>query len=290
MQSDELELVEKLTGARKDEIKFSDDGFLSRGYVVDDGKIVFKFRKSPEVSYQNEIEVLDFVNSLDLDINLQEVGWKPEDDAYLGLYGVQGKALEEMDLDDAVQELIGKQLGRFLKKLHAAEKKDAEACTLEAEIEAWQKRYQRDAKEALAKYFSTEELARIDNLMMVELPAELRRLGEKLVFSHGDLGDGNIFIDDSGEVGVIDFNGSCYLDEAADFMDVQEERICKAMLEEYGADETLRRKVAIRRAIRPIFVIGTYAKADRKTELEGFARQIRTTLERIYVQGCYLFS
>lgn len=281
MQSDELELVEKLTGARKDEIKFSDDGFLSRGYVVDDGKIVFKFRKSPEVSYQNEIEVLDFVNSLDLDINLQKVGWKPEDDAYLGLYGVQGKALEEMDLDDAVQKLIGKQLGRFLKKLHAAEKKDAEACTLEAEIEAWQKRYQRDAKEALAKYFSTEELARIDNLMMVELPAELRRLGEKLMFSHGDLGDGNIFIDDSGEVGVIDFNGSCYLDEAADFMDVQEERICEAMLEEYGADETLRRKVAIRRAIRPIFVIGTYAKANRKTELEGFARQIRTTLERI---------
>ncbi len=98
------------------------------------------------------------------------------------------------------------------------------------------------------------------------------------MFSHGDLGDGNIYIDENGQVGVIDFNESGYLDEAADFMDIMDADICGAMLDRYGADETLRRKVEIRRAVRPMFVIGTYAELG-EAAMEPFLRQLRAWLK-----------
>ena len=37
-------------------------------------------------------------------------------------------------------------------------------------------------------------------------------------------------MDQDGKVGVIDFNETCYLDEAADFMDVNDNKLCVEML------------------------------------------------------------
>lgn len=99
------------------------------------------------------------------------------------------------------------------------------------------------AKKTLAKYFNSEELVHIDKLMMGEMPHTLHELGEKLVFSHADLGDGNIFIDSDGKIGLIDFNEAGYIDEASDFMDITDDALCSVMLDIYGADENLRRKV-----------------------------------------------
>ena len=41
----ELQIVSDLTGVNKGDIEFSDDGFLSRGYIIGNGRIVFKFKK-----------------------------------------------------------------------------------------------------------------------------------------------------------------------------------------------------------------------------------------------------
>ena len=85
-------------------------------------------------------------------------------------------------------------------------------------------------------------------------------------------------VDEAGNVGVIDFSEMLYLDEAADFMDTRDEDICRAMLDAYGAGGNLRRKVFIRRLIRPVFVIGTYAFDERKKETDLLAEQIRKTI------------
>lgn len=276
MIQDEINIVRRLTGAEKKRIQFSDNGFLSRGYVVDDGRVVFKFKKDSDVSYKNEIKVLEYIRTLDLGVNLQRVGWKSEDDSYLGLHGVPGQSLEGLNMTPAQKQEAGRQLGLFLKKLHAAKPRGGIVYRLEDEIRAWEERFI-SGRTILETCFETEEMNNINRFIMHEAPKELRMLGERLVFSHGDLGEGNIYIDDSGNVGIIDFNESGFLDEAADFMDIDDDCLCEEMLTYYGADETLRKKVRLRRSLRSMFVIGTYAERG-ETAIQKYIQKIRAWL------------
>lgn len=273
----EIEIIKKLTGVDESRICFSDDGFLSRGYVIDGGRLVFKFKKNSDVTYVDEIRNLDYLNKQNLGIHLQKVAFKAEDDSYLGIYGVSGVSLEGCGINDTLRISIGRQLGEFLKKLHALEPKTETVYTLESLIKAWQARYA-EAKKTLIKYFDSAELARIDALMMREMPDTLRGLGEKRVFSHADLGNENVFVDCEGKIGIIDFNESGYIDEASDFMDITDDRLCSVMLDTYGADENLRKKVEMQRRIRPIFVLDVYADRDDHT-VQNLVRQIRERLD-----------
>lgn len=278
MVSEELQIVSNLTGIAPEKIKFSDDGFLSRGYIIDNGRIVFKFKRKPDVSYKNEIRMLNFVNSLNLNINLQKVGWISEDDNYLGIYGVIGKSLESLNLTDDKREAYSKQIGSFLQKLHSVEFQDAEKLSVNEELEAWQDRFE-GSKDLLSHYFSSEEIEKMNDFVYSFATAKLASLGEKMVFSHGDLGMGNIFVDDNDKIGIIDFSESVYLDEAADFMDIEDDRLCQEVLNAYNADNTLREKVAIRRTFRPMFVIGTYRNRP-ENEIMGFVDKIREWLNQ----------
>lgn len=273
----EIEIIKNLTGVDESRIHFCDDGFMSRGYVIDGGRLVFKFKKSSDTTYVYEIQNLDYLNRQNLGVNLQRVAFKTEDDRYLGLYGVPGISLEQYTMDDASYSAIGRQLGEFLRKLHSLEPKIRTLYPLNELIKVWQARYMK-AKQTLTKYFSTEETARIDMLMMREMPDTLQGLGEKQVFSHADLGDGNVFVDSEGKVGVIDFNESGYIDEASDFMDISDDNLCSVMLDTYGADENLRKKVEMQRRIRPIFVLDVYADRDEKT-VQKIVRQIKNRLK-----------
>ncbi len=272
MKEGELRIIERLTGILPERIKLADDGFWSRGYVIDNGRIVFKFKKSPEVSYETEAKVLDFIKSLDFDINVQKVGWVAPDDSYLGVHGVVGKSLELLENLD--YRSIGRQLADALRKLHQAHLDEAEVITVNEEIQAWQKRYQK-SREELGKYFSEEELAQMDMFIMEVIPTKLKRLGEKMVFSHGDLGDGNIFVDSNGKVGIIDFSEMCYLDEAADFMDVSSNDLREQMLKFYGANENLREKVELRVLVRPLFVLGDYIKRNDIAKVKRLVARIK---------------
>lgn len=84
------EIIESLTCRKREEITFSDNGFLSYGYIIGDGEIIFKFKKNETVSYQNEIEILNYINSRKLGVNLQKCAFASHDDSYLGIYGVRG--------------------------------------------------------------------------------------------------------------------------------------------------------------------------------------------------------
>lgn len=269
----EVEIIKKLTGVEENRISFRDDGFMSRGYVIDGGRLVFKFKKRPDTTYVHEAKNLDYLNKQSLGVNLQSVAFKAEDNSYLGIYGVPGVSLEQYALTDASRITIGRQLGKFLRKLHSLKPETGIVYPLDELIEVWQDRYAK-ARKTLEKYLNASELADIDELMTREMPNTLRELGEKRVFSHADLGDANIFIDSDGSVGVIDFNESGYIDEASDFMDITDNELCAVMLDTYGADENLRKKVEMQRRIRPIFVLDVYSERDEET-VQKLIRQIR---------------
>lgn len=277
MKDDELQIIEQLTGVAQERIKLADDGFWSRGYVIDDGRIVFKFKKVPGVSYVSEIRTLEFVGSLSLGVSLQRVGWVSPDDRYLGVYGVVGRPLETVSQLD--YQSVGAQLAFALRKLHQAHPEGAEILTLDEELSAWQGRYMR-SHDRLLDYFSEKELVRLDRIMFEVVPAKLKRLGENIVYSHGDLGDGNIIIDDNGKVGIIDFSEMCYLDEAGDFMDVSSDELRRVMLDVYGADEILREKVKLRVMARPMIVLGDYVKRGEVKRVERMVVKIRRILEK----------
>ncbi len=276
MVTTEIEIIKNLIGVDESRIRFSDDGFMSRGYIIDGGRLVFKFKKRSDTTYVYEIQNLDYLNQQNLGVNLQSVAFKAEDDRYLGIYGVPGISLEQYTIDDVSCIAIGRQLGEFLRKLHSLEPKIKTVYPLNELIKVWQARYAK-AKKTLIKYFDAEEAAYIDMLMMREMPDALQELGENRVFSHADLGDGNIFVDNDGKVGIIDFNESGYIDEASDFMDITDDNLCSVMLDSYGADENLRKKVEIQRRIRPIFVLDVYADRDEDA-VQKIVRQIKNHL------------
>lgn len=274
MKDHELQTIEQLTEVSPNQIKLADDGFWSRGYVIDNGRIVFKFKKSPEVKYEPEIKALEFINSLNLGINTQKVGWISPDDSYLGIYGVVGQSLDSLSNPD--YQSIGTQLASVLRKLHQVHPENAEVFTLDKELAAWQERYQK-SHESLTDYFSEEEIARFDKFVFETIPTRLKELGENIVYSHGDLGDGNIFVDSEGKVGIIDFSEMCYFDEAGDFMDVSSEKLRTEMLDAYGADDTLREKVRLRVLVRPFIVFGDYVRRGDT----GQVKQLVAKMKRI---------
>ena len=275
MDNSELDIIVNLTGVTKDKIKFSDDGFLSRGYIIDNGRIVFKFKKFPDVSYKNEIEILNYINSLSLNVNIQKVGWISEDDSYLGLYGIPGVSLEKMNLSSEYCETFGRELATFLKLLHTSKNENLGLFKITDEITAWQDRFEK-SKPVLSVYFNESELSKMGSFIYQNIPERLKALGEKYVFSHGDLGLGNIFVNENSNLGVIDFSESMYLDESADFMDIENDELIEKVLDFYGADQNLREKVKLRRDIRPMFVIGTYK--NRPEEIMRFVQRIRNWL------------
>ena len=271
-----FEIIENLTDRKPEEIVFSDQGFLSYGYIINNGEIIFKFKKNPSVSYRNEIELLNFLNAQNLCVKLQKVAYISPDDSYVGLYGVKGETIENKELSLETKKSIGFKLGEFLKTLHSLSPDCEGICTLPYELTAWQDRFIK-SEEIIKRYFTESETEKLHKFMFEVAPKKLLSLGENYVFSHADLGECNILLDSEDNIGVIDFNESGYADEAADFMDIEDDEICFSALDSYGADEVLREKVKIRRLVRPLFVIETYSQRGESYFLK-YIQKIRENI------------
>ena len=224
MQQDEVEIVKYLAEVNSDKIAFSDLGAFSRCYIIDNGKKVFKFKKRADAGYHNEAQALIYLKDKPLGVKIQSVGWQDEEDRFLGLYGVTGKSIKETSLNEDEKTKIAKTLADFIFKLRQLTPEKASSSHLADEIKTWQKRFERSLP-ILNRFFSESEMSKIKNYMLEEMPKELLDLGEKLVFSHGDLWENNIFINEDHEVGVIDFSDSGYYDEAAEVMYFEDDEL-----------------------------------------------------------------
>ena len=238
----EKEMVLELTGATEDQVALHDDGYWSRAYVVNGGEFVVKFPKYDTVDYGNEAAFLHLISGMDLPVNIQKLIWLAEDGRCLAVHGVRGTPLSELEnLTTNQKRTIGKQIGLFLKQLHAI-KPDFSGKNLDEELHEYRIAYD-DCADFYAKHFSKEEQAALDFLMHTYLPTERRGFGENLVFCHADIWEPNILLDENGKVGIIDCSNAGFFDEAADFC-VEDAVLRGFILEYYGADDILCKKVA----------------------------------------------
>jgi len=238
---DEISKVVELTGATEEQIVFHDDGYWSRAYVVNGGEFVVKFPKYDTVNYESEAAFLNLISTMTLPINTQKLKWIAEDNRCITLLGVKGTPLSKLEnLTTQQKQSIGKQIGEFLKLLHSL-KIDFSGQSLCDELFSYKTAYD-DCVDFFVRHFSKGERDALDYLMYTYLPTMRKNLGENLVFSHADIFEPNIFLDDSGKVGITDCGNAGYFEEAADFC-VEDEALRGFILDYYGASETLRKKV-----------------------------------------------
>lgn len=235
---DEIKIVMELSGADQNRIEISEIGWTSRVYIVDGGKIVFKFPRNAKFreDCKQEIAALKLIKEQKFSINVPILNWTTEDNSYFGFYGVEGKPLKTIidRLSEQQKIEIGTQLGEFLKQLHTIKSYgNIEKQTLEEQLEEYQDWYKKD-KVLLKDFFSESEVKKIDVFFASEAPKAMKGVGE-LVFCHGDLDYNNTLINDKNHVGVIDFGDAKLYDKSQDFRGMDDEVLREAMISAYGS-------------------------------------------------------
>jgi aminoglycoside phosphotransferase (APT) family kinase protein len=265
----ELETVRRLAGlADTDAIELNEAGWTSRVYLVDGGRYVVKFPRSERVKleYRKEVAFLQAIAEIEFEVLLPRLCWVEDNFAYVGYEGIVGQSLEALleSADERFKKSIGRQLGGFLKQLHAVKNGAAIVRTLDEEIDEYQRKYAL-ARTYCATILAEKELFALDRHVQIELPDAMRRLGRAEVLSHGDLGFWNMLVDADGVLGIIDF-GDCGLwDHSRDFAVFTEQVILNEALRIYGDTDLLRQKIALRQASLPLLELHYYlGKADER--------------------------
>jgi len=280
----ELALVRQILGlGEHSNVKYEDDGWDSRVYLVNGGEAVFKFPRSPEtkMQYQREVRVLDAVQTIDSPILIPLLEWRGPDLQWFGYKGIVGKQLSSClsGLDADAKRSVGRQLGVFLRKLHTCRFEDIPVNSVEKEIAQYQEKY-RLAVPALDKLTAIERRV-TQSFFFDVLPHKLRELGGELRVTHGDLGPWNIILTDHHQLGVIDFGDVSYQDPSKDFSGFGDETILAAALAAYGADDWLREKAWLRIKAFPILDVPFYLG---KGDLPGMQACLEL-VRRLIVRG-----
>ena len=247
-RNDELEIVKKLTGVNDESrIEINEIGWTSRAYIVDGGRIVFKFPRNAKFREEckNEIVALKLIKEQKFCLRVPVLNWTTEDNFYFGFYGVEGKPLREVigDLNKTQKIEIGTQIGEFLRQLHEIKTcGDMRAQTLEEQALEYQNWY-RKGRGLLIKFFSEAELKRIDDFFTHKVSKSM--IGtDKLVFCHGDLDYNNTLIDSENRVGIIDFGDAGLYDKSQDFRGMDDEILLDTMMKTYGGAEVISKAAA----------------------------------------------
>jgi len=247
-EKNEIEIVNRLTGVSdKSRIEKSEIGWTSRVYVIDGGKIVFKFPRNAKFREEckNEITTLKLIREQKLCLNVPILNWTTEDNSYFGFYGVTGVPLREVidGLSEEQKIEIGTQIGEFLRQLHGIKTcGDIKAQTLEEQALEYQNWY-RKGRDLLIEFFNETELMRIDDFFAYEVPKCMVGAGE-LVFCHGDLDYNNTLIGSENRVGIIDFGDAGLYDRSQDFRGMDDKVLRESMIKAYGGDEVISKTVA----------------------------------------------
>jgi len=246
--TDEIEIVKRLTNIYEDyRIRVNEIGWTCRAYIVDEGRIVFKFPRNARFREESrhEVDVLNLIKEQKFCLKVPVLNWTTEDNSYFGFYGVIGKPLREIigGLSDEQKIDIGMQLGNFLQQLHGIRVYDQKKKqTLEEQVMDYQNRY-RKGKDSLLTYFCESEIMRIDFFFTHEVPSSMVGTDE-LVFCHGDLDYNNTLIDSKNQVGVIDFGDAGLYDRSQDFRGMDDEILQESMIKAYGDSEVISKAAA----------------------------------------------
>ena len=278
----ELKIVKQLTGVEDNRIEVSEIGWTSRVYIIDGGKVVFKFPRNAKFREEckQEVAVLKLIKEQVFSLNVPVLNWTTDDNTYFGFYGVEGKPLGEVidSLSEQQKIEIGTRLGEFLKQLHGIKNcGDIKAQTLEEQTAEYQDWYRKD-RDLLKEFFSELELKTIDDFFAYEVPECMTGTGE-LVFCHGDLDYNNTLINGNNQVGVIDFGDARFYDRSQDFRGMDDEILREAMIKAYGGDEVIS-KAAAETTSKMIDVLNMLYCIEQKdlVGINAFLRRIRSKI------------
>ena len=237
-----------------DEIRFEDEGWDSRVYLVNGGEAVFKFPRSAEiqVGYAREIAVLRMVESRDLAVRTPKVRWVGPGHSYFGYLGIPGRTLENVGLLPPEERgQIGRMLGRAARELHTLEIPGMRVMSIDDEIAYFQQKYLLAAP-VVGQHFSARQRLALDEFYSEFMPAEMTRLGGEPRLCHGDLGPWDVVVGTDASVGIIiDFGDVCQCDRSKDLIGLFDPVMLDAALGAYGDSERLREKIAVRAKALP---------------------------------------
>ncbi len=257
----EISLVRSLAGLPDDEaVRFEEEGWDSRVYVVDGGAIVFKFPRTPEAraAYVDEIAILRVLGGGDGRVVVPTVEWVGPDESYVGYRGIVGHQLGRVGASLAVadQRLIGRDLGAFLTTLHATDPSGFAVVSVDDEIRQFTHKFAA-SRDAIEPEFTRPEWNRLVEFFSVRLPESMHALGSEPRVCHGDLGPYNLILRDDGRIGAIDFADVGVFDAAKDFIGLNAVML-DAALDVYGGSDALQAKVEIRGIALPALDLPFY--------------------------------
>ena len=247
-EKEELEIVKLLTGVNDESrVEKNGIGWTSRVYIIDGGKIVFKFPRNAKFREEcrHEVAALKLLQDQKFCLSVPVLNWTAEDNSYFGFYGVIGKPLREVinGISGKQKVDIGTQIGEFLRQLHGIKNYgDMKAQTLEEQALEYQNWYKK-GRDLLMEFFSETELFRIDVFFSHEVPKCMTGTNG-LVFCHGDLDYNNTLIDSKNQVGIIDFGDAGLYDRSQDFRGIDDEILRDSMLKAYGGGEVISKMAA----------------------------------------------
>jgi aminoglycoside phosphotransferase (APT) family kinase protein len=248
----ERTIIQNLDGIPQNaEITFEDYGWDSRVYMIDAGKIVFKFPRTEAIQrhYSIEMQVIDITHSFESNVKTPDIHWRQSMNQYYGYNGIVGTTLDFAgQQSESFKQRLGTELGLFLQQLHQKQLPDAGTITIDDEIHDLHEKY-RVGLAIFASTYTATELLKLEQLVFNYLPKHLPTLGFDKVLCHGDLGYWNVVLGADTTIGVIDFGDSGYYDRSKDFIGLADEAALQAALKTYGDNPILRQKITARRHI-----------------------------------------
>jgi aminoglycoside phosphotransferase (APT) family kinase protein len=260
----EKKVVQSLVGLPDaGSIILNDAGWTSRVYVVNDGQFVVKFPRKAEVKkeYEQEIKILGLLERVNSHVQIPKIRWTHPQNNYIGYEGIIGHITLDQagPLDLATKKRIGQDLGTFLRQLHSLDLSGGLGMTVQREIEQFQTKYHLGLP-SIAQHFTPEVQDRLKQLVQIDMPNELRRLGADRVVCHGDLGYWNIILTADRSIGIIDFGDVGYYDKSKDFIGLEDAEMLDAALTVYGDNQALREKIAVRQKVLPLLDLAYYTE------------------------------
>ena len=272
----EKEIVSSLTNEHFETIEFVDIGWTSRVYLINNGELVFKFARNNKVieEYKNEVRVYKFLEKKSFEVKLPVVKFEDANLRYFGYEGIVGQTLDKYidNLSEKEKIIIGKRLSGFLKILHESNLENINFFDISHEEKEFFEKFS-ISEEFLKASLKPEIFSAIEFFLEKKIKNEFEKLKSNIKLCHGDLGLWNIILNKN-HIGVIDFGDVGYYDSSIDFSGIGDLYMYNSLVKHYECDESMLKKINLRKIIIPILEIPYYLEQDNKKQLQKNLSQI----------------
>ena len=272
----EKEIVSSLTNEHFETIEFVDIGWTSRVYLINNGELVFKFARNNKVveEYKNEVRVYKFLKKKSFEVKLPVVKFEDANLRYFGYEGIVGQTLDKYidNLSEKEKIIIGQRLSGFLKILHESNLDNINIFDISHEEKEFFEKFS-ISEEFLKTSLKPEIFSAIEFFLENKIKNEFEKLKSNIKLCHGDLGLWNIILNKN-QIGIIDFGDVGYYDSSIDFSGIGDLYIYNSLVKHYECDESMLKKINLRKIIIPILEIPYYLEQDNKKELQKNLSQI----------------